>query len=108
MSKIRKVYKLTDKSIILGTELESDEHSVTIGHPVSLTQVVNPQTGAPEIAFLPMDLIFDDVQDSKNSVTMKKYHIMWEKDMADFPNYDANYVSTTTGIEPVTSGILKG
>jgi len=108
MSKVRKVYKLIDKSVILGTELESSESTITVGTPVSLTQVVNPQTGEPEIAFLPMDLIFADVQDSKNHVTLKQSHIMWEKDMADFPAYDANYVQTTTGIEPVTSGIIKG
>jgi len=105
---MRKVYKLTDKSVILGTELESTPTMITIGSPVALTQVVNPQTGEPEIAFLPMDLIFSDVQENKDSVNIKQSHIMWEKPMADFPAYDSNYVQTTTGIEPVTNGIIKG
>jgi len=108
MTQVRKVYKLTDKSVILGTELDTTDTLVTIGSPVALTQVVNPSTGEPEIAFLPMDLIFADVQDSKDNVQVKQSHIMWEKPMADFPAYDANYVQTTTGIETVTSGIIKG
>lgn len=104
----RKVYKLTDKSLILGVEVDSTEHTVTIQEPFSITQMQNPQTGEPEIGFLPMDLIFSDVTDTKNNVTMKKYHVMWEKDMSDFPNYEQNYVHQSTGIETVSSGIIKG
>jgi len=106
---IRKVFKLSDKSIILGTELESSDINVTIGSPINLTQVVNPNTGEPEIAFLPMDIIFADVTESKDSITIKHSHIMWEKDIADFPAYEQNYVHQTTGIEAVsTGGIIKG
>lgn len=108
MAKTRKVYKLIDKSIVLGTEIESDDTTVTVQEPVNLTQIHNPTTGEPEIAFLPMDLIFADAADSKNVVTFKQSQIMWTKDLADFPNYDQNYVHQTTGIETVQSGILKG
>ena len=104
----RKVYKLSDKSVILGTELEVGISTITIGSPVSLTQVVNPNTGEPEIAFLPMDIIFADVVDNKDNFNLNVAHIMWEKDMADFPAYEQNYIQTTTGIETVSSGIVKG
>jgi hypothetical protein len=104
----RKVYKLIDKSIVLGTEVESNDVTVTVQQPLNLTQVHNPNTGEPEIAFLPMDLIFADALDSKNVITFKHSQIMWIKDMADFPNYDQNYVQQTTGIETITSGIIKG
>jgi len=104
----RKVYKLSDKSVILGTELEVGKSTITIGSPVSLTQVVNPQSGEPEIAFLPMDLIFADVIDTKDNFELNVSHIMWQKDMADFPSYEQNYIQTTTGIETVSSGIIKG
>ncbi len=106
---MRTVYKLSDKSVILGTQLETTDTTRTIGSPVALTQVQNPQTGEAEIAFLPMDIIFADVTDTKDSFVMKESHIMWSKPMSDFPAYDANYVQTTTGIEaPITSGIIKG
>ena len=104
----RRVYKLIDKSIVLGVEVEANTDTVTVQQPLNLTQVHNPETGEPEIAFLPMDLIFADATDSKNVVTFKQSQIMWIKDMSDFPNYDQNYVSQTTGIETVTSGIIKG
>jgi hypothetical protein len=105
---IRKVYKLVDKSIVLGTEVESNDLTVTIQIPLNMTQIHNPQTGEPEIAFLPMDLIFADATESKNVITLKQSQIMWDKDLADFPNYDQNYVHQTTGIETVSSGIIKG
>jgi len=105
---VRKVYKLIDKSIVLGTEVESVDETVTVQIPLNLTQIHNPATGEPEIAFLPMDLIFADAIDSKNVITLKQSQIMWTKDLADFPNYDQNYVQQTTGIETVSSGILKG
>jgi len=105
---LKKVYKLIDKSVVLGVETSSDNITVSINKPVNLTQMMNPQTGEPEIVFLPLDIIFADVKDEKNSVTLKKEHIIWEKDMSDFPAYESNYVQTTTGIEPVTSGIIKG
>ena len=109
MANIRKVYKLIDKSIVLGVEVSSDTDAVTVKEPLNLTQVHNPQSGEPEIAFLPMDLIFADAIDTKNIVTFKQTQIMWTKDLADFPNYDQNYVHQTTGIESAaTSGILKG
>lgn len=108
MSNVRKVYKLIEKSIVLGVEVSADNNTVTVQEPLNLTQVHNPQTGEPEIAFLPMDLIFADAADSKNVVTFKQEQIMWTKDLADFPNYDQNYVHQTTGIETVQSGILKG
>ena len=108
MANTRKEYKLIDKSIVLGVEVESDEVTVTVQSPLNLTQIHNPQTGEPEIAFLPMDLIFADSLDSKNVVTFKQSQVMWTKDLADFPNYDQNYVQQTTGIETVQSGILKG
>jgi len=108
MANIRKVYKLIDKSIVLGVEIESDNNTVTVKEPLNLTQIHNPQTGEPEIAFLPMDLIFADATATKNTVTFKQSQVMWTKDLADFPNYDQNYVQQTTGIETVQSGILKG
>ena len=109
MANERKVYKLIDKSIVLGVEVESTDTTVTVKEPLNLTQIHNPQTGEPEIAFLPMDLIFADATDTKNTVTLKQAQIMWTKDLADFPNYDQNYVHQTTGIESVaTSGIIKG
>jgi len=104
----RKVYKLIDKSVVLGTEVETTSETVTVQQPLNLTQIHNPQTGEPEIAFMPMDLIFVDAVDSKNVVTLKQEHIIWAKDLSDFPNYDQNYVQQTTGIETVSSGIIKG
>ena len=109
MANERKVYKLIDKSIVLGVEVESTDTTVTVKEPLNLTQIHNPQTGEPEIAFLPMDLIFADAMETKNTVTLKQEQIMWTKDLSDFPNYDQNYVHQTTGIESVaTSGIIKG
>lgn len=109
MANVRKVYKLIDKSIVLGVEVESNDSTVTVKEPLNLTQIHNPQTGEPEIAFLPMDLIFADSAETKNVVTFKQEQVMWTKDLSDFPNYDQNYIQQTTGIETVaTSGILKG
>lgn len=104
----KKVYKLIDKSLVLATEIESTDTTVTIKAPLSVTQMLNPQTMQPEITMLPMDLIFAEASDSKNFVTIKKEHIMYEKDMADFPAYEQNYVAQTTGIETVKkSGIIS-
>lgn len=104
----RKVYKLIDKSVVLGLEVESSPTTVTVQQPLNLTQIHNPTTGEPEIAFMPMDLIFVDAASNKDVVTLKQDHIIWSKDLADFPNYDQNYVQQTTGIETVSSGIIKG
>jgi hypothetical protein len=98
---MKKVYKLLDKSLVLGIEVESSETTVTVKAPLSITQMMNPHTGEPEIAMLPMDLIFGEVQADKNVVPLKREHIMYEKPMADFPAYEQNYVAQTTGIETV-------
>jgi hypothetical protein len=104
----KKVYKLLDKSLVLATEVESTETTVTIKAPLSVTQMFNPQTGQPEVTMLPMDLIFAEAASGKNTVTLKREHIMYEKPMADFPAYEQNYVAQTTGIETIQkSGIIS-
>lgn len=102
----RKVYKLIDKSLVLGTEVENNGSTIVVKTPLAVTQIMSPQ-GTPEIAFVPMDLIFSDASDLHNSVVFKKEHIIWEKPMNHFPNYEQNFVAQTTGIEMVTSGVLS-
>jgi len=105
---MKKIYKLIDRSLILATEVETTDSTVTIKAPLSVTQMVNPQTGQPEVTMIPMDLIFAEAAEGKNVVTMKKEHIMYEKDMSDFPAYEQNYTAQTTGIETVQkSGIIS-
>ena len=105
---MKKVYKLIDKSIVLGTEVESTETTVTVKTPISVTQMMNPQTGMPEVGLLPMDLIFSEVEPTKDVVELKKEHIMYDKPLADFPAYEQNYTAQTTGIETVQkSGIIS-
>ena len=102
------VYKLIDKSLILGTCVEETDTTVTVKQPFGVTQSFNPQTGQPEVVMIPMDLIFSEASDDKNVVTLKKEHIMYEKDMADFPPYEQNYRAQTTGVETVgVSGVIK-
>ena len=108
MAKVKKVYKLIDKSIVLGYEVASNDTIVTVEQPLNLTQIHNPQTGEPEIAFLPMDLIFADASDTADVVDFKQSQIMWTKKMADFPNYEANYTQQTSSIETVQSGVITG
>ncbi len=104
---MKKIYKLIDRSLILAVELEHTQNTVTVKEPLSITQMVNPHTGQPEIVMIPMDLIFSEASEGKNIVTFKKEHIMYEKMMSDFPAYEQNYVAQTTGIEPVRkSGII--
>lgn len=104
---MKKIYKLIDKSLVLATEVESTDTTVTVRAPFNVTQVFNPQTGQPEVAMMPLDLIFSEAPDGKDVVTFKKEHIMYDKPMADFPAYEQNYVAQTTGIEPVRkSGII--
>lgn len=104
---MKKVYKLVDKSLVLATEVESTENTTTIKTPYSVTQMLNPQTGQPELVILPMDLIFADAADGKDVVTLKKEHIMYELPMANFPAYEQNYVAQAMGIETVSkSGII--
>lgn len=100
----KKVYKLIDRSLILATELETTETTVTVKAPLSVTQMLNPQTGQPEITMIPLDLIFAEVANDKNVVTLRKVDIMYEKPMADFPAYEQNYIAQTTGIETVKKG----
>lgn len=103
----KKIYKLIDKSLVLATKLEDTDTTVTVKAPYSVIQMMNPQTGQPEITMLPMDLIFGDVSEGMDTVTLKKEHIMYEKDMSDFPAYEQNYTAQTTGIETVQrSGII--
>jgi hypothetical protein len=105
---MKKVYKLIDRSLVLATEIESTETTVTVKEPLSVTQMMNPQTGQPEVTMLPMDLIFAEASAGKSTVTFKKEHIMYDKDMADFPAYEQNYTAQTTGIETVQkSGIIS-
>jgi len=105
---IKKVYKLIDRSLILAIELENTDTIITIKSPLNVTQSMNPQTHQPEIVLLPMDLIFSEVESSKDSVSIKKEHIMWEKPLKDFPSYEYAYGMQTTGIETVkTSGIIS-
>ena len=104
---MKKVYKLVDRSLVLATEIESTETTVTVKAPLSITQMMNPQNGQPEVTMIPMDLIFAEASEGKNVVTFKKSDIMYEKDMADFPAYEQNYTAQTTGIETVKkSGII--
>lgn len=103
----RKIYKLVDKSIVLGTEVENNVATVTIKAPLNVTQMFNPQTGQPEIAIVPLDLVFADVEDNQNSVQIRKDMIMWEKEMKHFKTYEQNYIAETTGIETVSSGIIQ-
>ena len=104
----RKVYKLIDRSVILATEIEETETTVTIKSPLSVTQAMNPHNGQPEIVLIPMDLIFGEVKGDKNTATFKKEHIMYDKPMEDFPAYEQNYGMQVTGVETVKkSGIIK-
>lgn len=103
----KKVYKLIDRTLILATEVEVTETTVTVKAPLGVGQGVNPQTGQPEVVLMPMDLIFSEAADGKDVVTLKKEHIMYEKNMSDFPAYEQNYSMQTTGIETVQkSGII--
>lgn len=103
----KKVYKLIDRSLVLATEVENTPTTVTIKAPLSVTQMMNPQTGQPEVTLLPMDLIFAEAAAGKDVVVFKKEHIMYDLDMADFPAYEQNYVAQTSGIETVQkSGII--
>ena len=103
----KKIYKLIDRSLILATEVETTATTTTVKSPLSVTQTMNPQTGQPEVIMIPMDLIFSEAADGKDVVTFKNEHIMYEKDMADFPAYEQNYNMQTTGIETVQkSGII--
>lgn len=105
---MKMVYKLIDKSLVLGTMIDEDSYRITIKAPMSVTQSFNPQTGQPEIVMLPMDLIFGEAAEGKDTVTFKKEHIMYEKPMSDFPPYEQNYNMQTTGIEAVQkSGIIS-
>ena len=105
---MKKVYKLIDKSIVLGTEIDSTETTVTVKAPLNVTQMMNPQTYQPEITMIPLDLIFAEASNGKDVVTFKKEHIMYEKNMSDFPAYEQNYIAQTTGIEMVQkSGIIS-
>ena len=98
---------MIDRSLVLATEIESTENTVTVRAPLSVTQTFNPQNGSPEIVMIPMDLIFGEAIPGKDTVTFKKKHIMYEKNMADFPAYEQNYTMQTTGIESVSnSGII--
>jgi len=108
MSKNLLAIKLIDKSLILCEVISNDETTITVKAPYNVTQMINPATGQPEMALIPLDLIFADVEESKNSITFKKEHIMWEKDLSDFPNYKNSYLEETTGIATVQSEILKG
>ena len=102
------VYKLIDKSLVLATEIEETETTITVKSPMSVTQMFNPRTGEPEITMLPMDLIFAEASNGKDVVTFKKEHIMYIKDLTDFPAYEQNYTAQTTGIEMVSkSGIIS-
>ncbi len=104
---MKKVYKLIDKSLVLGTEIEETSSTVTVKAPYNVTQMFNPQSGQPEIVILPLDLIFSEASAEKDVVTFKKEHIMYEKPMADFPAYEQNYVAQAMGIETVSkSGII--
>lgn len=104
---MKKVYKLIDRSLVLATELETTETTVTIRAPLSVTQIYNPQNGQPEVAMMPMDLIFSEASDGNDVVTFKKEHIMYDLPMSNFPAYEQNYIAQTTGIEPVRkSGII--
>ena len=105
---MKKVYKLIDKSIVLGTEIDSTETTVTVKAPLNVTQMMNPQTYQPEITMIPLDLIFAEASNGKDVVTFKKEHIMYIKDLTDFPAYEQNYTAQTTGIEMVSkSGIIS-
>ena len=104
----KKIYKLIDRSLVLATELETTENTVTVKSPLSVTQMMNPQTGQPEVTMLPMDLVFAEAAPGKDVVTFKKEHIMYELDMTDFPVYEQNYIAQTSGIETVQkSGIIS-
>lgn len=103
------VLKLIDKSLVLANEIGRDDHTITVSAPVNVTQLFNQRTGEPEIAMLPLDLIFDDATGGKNTVTFKLSHIIYEKDMEDFPTYLANYQMQTSGVSVVgNSGIVTG
>ena len=104
---MKKIYKLVDKSLVLATEVETTKTTVTVRAPYNVTQVFNPQTGQPEVAMMPLDLIFHEASEGKDIVTFKQEHIMYELPMANFPAYEQNYMAQTTGIEPVRkSGII--
>jgi hypothetical protein len=101
------VLKLIDKSLVLGNEIGRDDHTITISSPVNVTQLFNHRTGEPEIAMLPLDLIFGEAAEGKNTVTFKLAHIMYEKNLEDFPPYLANYQMQTAGIAVIgTSGVI--
>lgn len=99
---MKKIYRLVDRSLILATQVDETENTVTFKAPLTITQSFNPQTGQPDIVMIPMDLIFGDAAPGKDIVTIKKEHIMYEKPMSDFPAYESNYTSNTTGIETVS------
>lgn len=104
---MKKIYKLIDKSVVLGTEIEATSSTVTIKTPYNVTQMYNPRTGEPELVILPLDLIFSDAAEGKDVVTFKKEHIMYEAPMSHFPSYEQNYVAQAMGIETVQkSGII--
>ena len=102
------VIKLMDKSLVLAQEVSRDGTTVTVSKPMSVTQVFNPRSGEPEIAMLPMDLIFAEAAEGKDTVTFKLDHVMYEKDLEDFPPYLANYMAQTSGIAAIPdNGIVS-
>jgi len=103
---MKKILKLIDKSVILG-EVEENNNKLFIKSPLSITQMFNPQTGQMDVAVVPMDIVFSDVKKDKNFVEISKDHIIWEKDMSDFPTYEQNYTAHITGIETPNKSILK-
>ena len=105
---MKKVYKLIDRSLILATEVEDNGTTIIIKAPLNVTQMMNPRTGEPEVSMVPMDLIFASAAPDKDTVELKKEHIMYEKPMDDFPAYAQHYTEMTLGIQAPTTEILRG
>ena len=93
------VLKLIDRSIVVGTLVEDKEKTIVVDKPMNIMQQLNPMTNEIASMIVPMDFVFTDINESENSVELKKEHIMWMKDLSAFPNFEKEFISKTTGLE---------
>jgi len=102
-----KLVKINNQ-IIIGKLLEETDSYIILGKPFNVMQTMNPQTMQPEIALVPLDMVFANIKEEANSVKLKKEQIMYDKDLSDFPVYEENYIAQITGIETIAnSGIIS-
>ena len=93
----KKVYKLIDRTLVMGCIMEDTDSTVTLKQPISVTVQMGPNN-QPMPALVSLDIIFDDVIGENDNVTIKKDQIMWEKPLEHFPTYFENYNATLTDI----------